>query len=149
MLAWAVLGCQGSGDAQAVAVAGLALPAGARVVTPAKVTGRTGRVGTEACVASRAGAAVAEDLRVALSKEWQAVRIIPSTVAGRWVVVGRTALESVSGVVDEARPGPCAAGEVYLNLGVTDIPSESATKDVGARGPRAAASGRMPIVPQP
>lgn len=127
---------------------GLAMLHGARMV-PAPAPPPHGRDETQACVAGR-GADVAQDLRATLAKRWQGVQIVPTqTVAGRWVVIGHDETQSVSGVVDEARRGPCGDGEVFVRLGVYDMPDEPGPKTPGASGPRAAAGGRLPTVLPP
>jgi hypothetical protein len=149
VVALAALGCQGSGEARAAAVAGIALPSGARMVAPPAVPDH-GRAETQACVPDRGGADVAADVRATLARDWQDVQIVPTrAVTGRWVVVGRSGDQSVSGVVDEVRRGPCAEGEVFVRLGVNDIPKEPGPKTPGPSGVRAAAKGRLPTVLAP
>ena len=140
------LGCQN--DSRTAAVAALELPSGSRTLTgPATpAAGPATRVETEACVPAGTGAAAAEAVRASLSPAWGELRVLPS--GDRWVVVGEKDGLGVSGTVDEKRAGACRAGEVYVNVGVHEIPAAGG-KDrfVGARGPRAAAAGRLPIVP--
>jgi len=124
---------------------GLAMLHGARLL-PAAPPPPHGRDETQACVAGR-GADVAEDLRATLAPRWPAVQIVPTrAVAGRWVVIGHDDSQSVSGVVDEVRRGPCSDGEVFVRLGVNDIPREPGPKNPGPSGVRAAANGRLPTV---
>jgi len=155
MLVVAGAGCQTSqNEARTTAVAQAALPAGARVVAPATTpeSGPATRTETQACVAGKSGADVANAVQAQLSTEWGDVQIIPAKVDGRWVVVGAKDGTGVSGVVDEVRRGPCADGEVYVNLGIHEIPAElagPARTSAGSRGVSSAASGRMPVVLSP
>jgi hypothetical protein len=149
-----VAACQSASrtEATAVAVAHAGLPAGARVVTPAAgaAPGVAGHVATQACVPDRRGLDVAEEVRAALAPEWHDVKVLASTsVSGRWVVVGTKDGQGVSGVIDEVRSGPCAAGEVYVSLGVHEVPAEAGETPVGAPGVRAAGKSRLPVVPAP
>jgi hypothetical protein len=156
LLALAVLGCKPTAASsptaasQPIAPAAPAPPAlsmlhGARPL-PSSPTPPHGREETQACVAGH-GADVAEDLRATLATRWQGVQIVPTrAVGGRWVVIGHDESQSVSGVVDEVRRGPCADGEVFVRLGTNDIPPEPGPRTPGASGVRAAAGGRMPTV---
>jgi hypothetical protein len=125
------------------------LPAGARVLVPPgpPAAGPATRVETEACVPGTGAVAVADSVKSALSSRWNDVRVLPS--GERWVVVGQKDGLGVSGTVDASRQGACAAGEVFVSLGVHEIPADGRSKVVGARGPRAAAAGRLPIVVAP
>ena len=141
------VGCSAQNDSRYAAVELLDLPVGARVLTPASppAAGPATRVGTEACVPGSAGADVADAIKSALAAHWNDVRVLPS--GDRWVVVGQKDGLGVSGTVDAAHQGSCAAGEIYVNLGVHEIPADGRSRYVGARGPRAAAAGRLPVVP--
>jgi len=143
------LGCTAQNDSRYAAMERLELPAGARVITPAGSPpgGPATRIETEACVPGRTGADVADAVKSALAARWSDLRVLPS--GDRWVVVGQKDGIGVSGTVDAARQGACAAGEVYLSLGVHEIPPEIHTRYVGARGPRSAAASRLPVVVAP
>jgi hypothetical protein len=139
------LACTAQNDSRYAAMALMELPPGARVLGDPGVpaAGPATRVETEACVPGTNGADAAESLKTALSARWDDLRVLPS--GERWVVVGQKDGLGVSGTVDAAR-GACAAGEIYVNLGVHEIPPDSHSRYAGARGPRSAAASRLPVV---
>jgi hypothetical protein len=139
-------GCSAQNDSRYAAMDQVELPVGARMVTPPgpPAAGPSTRVETVACVPGSTAADVADSVKTALSPRWSDLRVLPS--GDRLVVVGQKDGLGVSGTVDAARQGSCAAGEIYVSLGVHEIPPDPGIRVVGARGPRTAAASRLPIV---
>ena len=126
----------------------LALPAGGRVIAPPGPARVGRRVETSACYAGRA-AALAEALRDGLRPEWGEVRVIPNPAApGRFVVVGERDGFGVAGVVDAARRGECADGEVWVSVGAHPLGRSAGDTAAGPVGPRRHERTRLPMVPK-
>jgi hypothetical protein len=75
------------------------------------------------------------------------LRVIPNAaVPGRFVVTGERAGLALSGVVDTARRGECAPGEIWVSVGAHEVAQAAAT--TGAVGPQRHRRLRLPVVPQ-
>jgi hypothetical protein len=143
--------CQSNGaDSLVFQASRLVLPAGGRVVEPPGPARVGRRVETSACYAGRAASALADALRDGLRPEWGEVRVIPNPAApGRFVVVGERDGFGVAGVVDAARRGECADGEVWVSVGAHPLGRAGGATAAGPVGPRRHERTRLPVVPVP
>lgn len=128
--------------AEDVPAARLPLPPGGRVVAPMARVGA--RVETGACYSGRTVEALAAETAVALRADWGEVRIMGT--AERMVLVGARGRRGLSGVVAKPNRAQCTDGELWVSIGIHEIPAETGATAAGPEGPRTLGQTKFPMV---